>query len=408
MNSKPRVTVVVPTRDRPDTLHHTLRTCVLQDYDRLDILVSDNFGAPATAEVVAAFHDPRIRYIRTDRRVPMSSNWEFALGHVEDGLVLVVGDDDALLPGAIRDIVAILGETGCDAISWREAKYYWPGGAEPSTLRMCARTGWHVESAEEMLRKVVRFEQYYTALPSLYWGAVSVDVLRRATGPSGKFFQSLNPDLYSGLATAMVVDRYVFSERPYRINGLSKHSTGLSFATIDTAANSPRSVFLGEGNLPFHPDFVLVPSSPLYVAEAYQQARNHVPGGHGHPAIAVELVIGEMLRVASYGPSSTYSVVVDGVRDIARRAGCEHEADKLIGRHPYHRDNPAKLPTIGRPILKLACDDFAVRNVYDAAQLCYTIARLFEVGYLSPLGIAKHILKNVQGRLNGLAGRGHH
>jgi hypothetical protein len=392
--------VIVPTRDRPDTLRHTLRTCVMQDYERFEILVSDNCSEPETGEVIAAMRDPRVRHLRTERRIAMSHNWEFALGHVQDGLVLVVGDDDALLPNAIRDIVRILGETRCDAIAWRETKYRWPGSSvDRSTLRMCTRTGWHVESAREMLRKVVRYERYYTSLPSLYWGAIDLDVLRRATGPSKAFFHSLNPDLYSGVAAAMALDRYVFSERPYRINGLSKHSTGLSFSAIDKTAQSPRNVFLSEGNLPFHPDYVLVPSSPVYVAEAYQQARDHVPGGNEFPPIAVERVITEMVRAAANGPSTVYPAVIDGVREIAKRAGCEREATALIARYPYRRDDPAKQPTIGRPMLALDCEDFAVNNVYDAAQLCYSIVRLYEAGYLSPVAMAKRALSTVRGRL---------
>src|SRR5688572_18460689 len=115
MRHENRFTIIVPTRDRPDTLVHTLKTCTMQDFERLEILVSDNHSQGATADVVAAVKDPRVRYIRTDRRIGMSQNWEFALGHIDDGFVLVVGDDDALLPNAIREISEILDETGCEA-----------------------------------------------------------------------------------------------------------------------------------------------------------------------------------------------------------------------------------------------------------------------------------------------------
>ncbi len=74
-----KFTVIIPTRERADTLYYSLKTCVTQDYDDLEILVSDNFSQDNTREVVESFKDPRIRYINTGKRVSMSDNWEFAV-----------------------------------------------------------------------------------------------------------------------------------------------------------------------------------------------------------------------------------------------------------------------------------------------------------------------------------------
>ena len=43
-----KFTVVIPTRERCDTLRATLRTCVGQDHDDLTILVSDNASTDPT------------------------------------------------------------------------------------------------------------------------------------------------------------------------------------------------------------------------------------------------------------------------------------------------------------------------------------------------------------------------
>ncbi|MFC2016527.1 glycosyltransferase family A protein [Chloroflexota bacterium] len=45
-------TVVIPTRERYDTLGHALHTCVIQNYDNLEIIVSDNFRQDHTPEIV--------------------------------------------------------------------------------------------------------------------------------------------------------------------------------------------------------------------------------------------------------------------------------------------------------------------------------------------------------------------
>ncbi len=63
--SKPLFTVIIPTKDRAEYLHHTLRTCSNQEYENLEIIVSDDGGSDNTEAVVleAARKDARIKYI---------------------------------------------------------------------------------------------------------------------------------------------------------------------------------------------------------------------------------------------------------------------------------------------------------------------------------------------------------
>jgi glycosyltransferase involved in cell wall biosynthesis len=91
MNS---VTVIIPTREHPETLLATLRTVIQQDYDRLEIIVSDNFSNDSTEDVVRSFTDRRVKYINTGKRLSMSENWDFALSHATGDWISVLGDDD--------------------------------------------------------------------------------------------------------------------------------------------------------------------------------------------------------------------------------------------------------------------------------------------------------------------------
>src|SRR3954451_23482510 len=126
-----RFTVVIPTRERCDTLEWTLKTCVTQDYDNLEILVSDNHSTDRTEEVVRSFNDPRIRYVNTGRRVSMSENFEFGLSHTREGFIGFIGDDDGLLPNPLQDLAAVVKQRASKAIIWPTQAYYWPGYFEP-------------------------------------------------------------------------------------------------------------------------------------------------------------------------------------------------------------------------------------------------------------------------------------
>ena len=85
----PLFTVIIPVRNRSTYLYHTLRTCSNQDYENLEIIVSDDYSTDDTKEMLMAFIklDPRIKYVRPSevKNVGMLENFEFALNLMVDG-----------------------------------------------------------------------------------------------------------------------------------------------------------------------------------------------------------------------------------------------------------------------------------------------------------------------------------
>jgi glycosyltransferase involved in cell wall biosynthesis len=90
------------------------------------VLVSDNCSTDDTRAVVAGFSDPRLRYVRAPSRLSMAHHWEFALSHIHDGWVTVIGDDDAILPHALSVVNRIVADTGVEAVRSHSAEYRWP------------------------------------------------------------------------------------------------------------------------------------------------------------------------------------------------------------------------------------------------------------------------------------------
>ena len=101
-STSPKLSVIIPTRERSDVLVHTLRTLVGQDYRDCEFLVSDNASQDNTRDVVASFNDPRIRYISASSRLSMARNWDFAFVNARGAYVTCIGDDDGFIPGALR------------------------------------------------------------------------------------------------------------------------------------------------------------------------------------------------------------------------------------------------------------------------------------------------------------------
>ncbi|MBY0457300.1 MAG: glycosyltransferase, partial [Gemmataceae bacterium] len=125
-----RFSVVVPARNRPHTLTHTLRTCLAQDFDDYQVVVSDNSQGSAIGEVAARADSPRVKYVRTPRALAMTDSWEFAVSQADGEFVTVLGEDDGLAPYSLPAIDALLRQSGAELLRWESALYGWPDTAD--------------------------------------------------------------------------------------------------------------------------------------------------------------------------------------------------------------------------------------------------------------------------------------
>lgn len=282
MMEHPLVTVIIPTRDRPDTLLHCLRTVCSQKNDRLEIIVSDNAGDERTREVIASFSDSRLRHIRPEGRLGMSEHWEFALSHASGEWVTIVGDDDGLMPGAISRLLHLAsGNLGIRAISSQTCRYVWPSEGAPSKLVVRTGDGAEIRRSSPWLQKVVDGKAEFTSLPFLYTGGwLRADLVREIKEKSGGvFFRSIIPDVYSAIAAASVTDEYLYVWGPLAIAGMSSHSNGKKF--MNASKEDEKSMdFFRENKMEFHKELGggLIQSVPMLVYESYLQS-THLRSG---------------------------------------------------------------------------------------------------------------------------------
>ncbi|MGA3287079.1 MAG: glycosyltransferase family 2 protein [Bacteroidota bacterium] len=317
MSESNKYTVIIPTRERAETLYHTLRTVVEQEYDNLNIIVSDNFSQDNTKDVVTSFSDSRIRYINTGRRMSMSENFEFGLNHVSEGFVMFIGDDDGLLPGAIRRVNAIVEKTGMRAVTSGIAQYVWPNHPDERSrhkMSWSIRDDVEIRRSSEWIRNVLSFRPLYTFdLPGLYCGFVHIDVIN-SMKKDGVFFRSQTPDAYSAFACAVALNTYAFSHRPFAIHGASGRSNGASY--LGGGDKSESEKFFKENTIPFHPMLRVCPSFRVIASETFLQLRDAFPEKtsqykfdlpallsvtlserNDHSRIAIEQAVSEMATV---------------------------------------------------------------------------------------------------------------
>jgi len=376
---QPLLSVLVPTRERSDTLFYTLKTLVSQDYDNLEIIVSDNASQDNTQEVVESFNDPRVVYCQTGKRLGMSQNWEFGLSKIKGDFLSVIGDDDGFLPHAMPDIATLLAETHSNALIWQKASYDWPGIPDVPHRLTCPLRNELVKMAPKLLLwMVAKGYTSYGRLPVLYSGFVSTECINPVKVRTGAFFHSNTPDVYSGIVLANMLDEYLYSTRPFSINGGSKHSNGIS-GQKDTNRESAKR-FFDETEQPIHGEIPIIQGSiASYVAESFLQAEERDLTGNlrldrqrYHRQIFAELLNNDAL-IRQEG-----LVKLGSLRISKKLAGKVNLAIGSTQQEQASTTNNSATSRFDGHSLTVNCDNFAISDVFEASNLATKILGPYE------------------------------
>jgi GT2 family glycosyltransferase len=94
----PRISVVICTRDRPESIGQTLESVAAQDYPDYDVLVVDQSRGDETRRLVAGMHErlPWLRLMNLDRP-GLSRAYNVGIRHTV-GKLLAFTDDDVVVP----------------------------------------------------------------------------------------------------------------------------------------------------------------------------------------------------------------------------------------------------------------------------------------------------------------------
>lgn len=94
-----RVSIVIPTFNRANYLEEAISSALAQDYENLEVIVSDNASTDNTEQVAKLFlKNPRMRYFRNLENIGMVPNWYEAVFKRSTGdWFILLSDDDILI-----------------------------------------------------------------------------------------------------------------------------------------------------------------------------------------------------------------------------------------------------------------------------------------------------------------------
>lgn len=231
-----KITVAIPTiAGREKYLAACLRTCVTQDNEDFEILVSDNSKNHGAGDIVSRLGDKRIRYVYPPGYLPMSGHWDFVLSQVSGDMLTIIGDDDGLMPGCINRVSELIREFPSKIIHHSFCNYLWPDYSNSNmrnNIVFFHDVGSRVTivSADDILRGLCNGRLRYIDGPMIYHNFVPTRLLRQLVR-EGVFFRRASPDMYSAVALVANVESFVSTQECLTISGQGARATGESART---------------------------------------------------------------------------------------------------------------------------------------------------------------------------------
>src|SRR3989339_261454 len=229
----PKVSIVMPTRNRAHLLKTALKSALLQTYEDLEIIVSDNYSTEDTKKVVESFSSPKIRYVRTAKALDMPESWNFALSNARGEYITYLTDDSYLLSDAIEKTLSILNNFGKKVIAWHLCEYLsheWSDKRLRNSMLIPRFNSqpYVVESVESLEKVVDQGIWYGIPTPKFLNSMCHRQIVEKAISTQKKMFLPPCPDYSCVVAILKHVENYVVMERPMAIGGVFKESIGAS------------------------------------------------------------------------------------------------------------------------------------------------------------------------------------
>ncbi|MEO8718033.1 MAG: glycosyltransferase family 2 protein [Burkholderiales bacterium] len=231
-----KFSILLPTRNRADLLRLAVKSVQMQDYADWEIVVSDNMSDQDIAGDVRSLGDARISALRQASLVPVTDNWNAALAASSGDYFIMLGDDDALAPGALSAIAALVERWRRPAAIYAQALQYAYPGVVPDHPDAFVQFGYNEflqgrreafalpkSAALRAVRAAMAFRLLY--MYNMQHFVISRELVERLK-PKGPFFQSPYPDYYAANAVLLEAEPLVATPEIFTLIGISPKSFG--------------------------------------------------------------------------------------------------------------------------------------------------------------------------------------
>lgn len=233
-----KFSILLPTRNGGDFLDNCIHSILDQDHDDFELVISDNANTDATPDIISKYiADPRLKVVRQDSPISVSENWTEALHASGGDYILMMGDDDYLLPGTLRCLDEVLARhSEPDCILYNGYSYVSPNSISDNPGSFWAREHFHFapDFGEEAVldlshrMDIVRDMFHYRMRIPLNM-QTTLFSRRIIEKECGSIFRAPFPDHYLLNALLISADKWVYLPEKLVVVGVSPKSFGHYF-----------------------------------------------------------------------------------------------------------------------------------------------------------------------------------
>ena len=228
------LSVIIPTKDRYIYLRECVETLSRLNQEKVEIVISDNTSDNSEFEIFLKTHfseRQNIKYFHTVEPLSQTGNSDLALSFATGEYCCFIGDDDSITDFAI-EMAELLKSRHLPACVFNMATYHWPdvvyeGKPQPSLTFDKRPMKIRELYGDIVLRKVLSEGiQEIDLIPRVYHGIISKEILDKVKEKTGSFFPGPSPDMANGIASLLLIDKYIYCSFPIVLSGFSYKSAG--------------------------------------------------------------------------------------------------------------------------------------------------------------------------------------
>ncbi len=189
-----KITVIIPTYNRPDLLPRALESVQKQSWPNLEVLVVDDASRTSAESIVNSFKQslPNIRFIRHEKNKGVNAARNTGVAEAHGDIISFLDDDDEYLPDAFEKIHSAVEENPDAAIFYFNVEaqlkdrmeirgYRFPEGVthfRPTYDQLLLKTGRsgdaHVVIRHSVFEKTdVRFPEWINGFESFFYSQLA-------------------------------------------------------------------------------------------------------------------------------------------------------------------------------------------------------------------------------------------
>lgn len=205
--ARPTFSIVVPTYNRANLVRQAVDSVLNQDFDGVEVIVSNNHSTDDTAEVLTQYRDDeRVTVVSPPEHGPLPVHWEWARTNANGLHINLLSDDDALACGSLVRIAEVVAEFSDTTVVGRLGEYYgsdFPGDRANSLTYWHCKGGATLYAAHTFLKDLYKFWPRFDTHPTGWFFPRSV--VNTVAARCGSFFKT-NGAEYHAIPAALAVD----------------------------------------------------------------------------------------------------------------------------------------------------------------------------------------------------------